>query len=82
MREFQELIFLINRHFQPGGVAQPGETDDLGEPSSMGLGGAGGKKPMLYEQSPDGGAFLAAQPVPRCGAFCYLAVVAREPNKD
>ncbi|KAJ8933848.1 hypothetical protein NQ314_013770 [Rhamnusium bicolor] len=43
---------------------------------------AGGRKPMLYENSPDGGAFLAAQPVPRCGAFCYLAVVAREPKTD
>lgn len=34
-------------------------------------------KPMLYQNSPDGGAFLAAQPIPRCGAFCYLAVVSR-----
>ncbi|KAJ1528031.1 hypothetical protein ONE63_007952 [Megalurothrips usitatus] len=31
-----------------------------------------------YEYSPDGGEFFAAQPVPRCGAFCYLAVVARQ----
>ncbi|EFA08209.1 uncharacterized protein LOC103313929 [Tribolium castaneum] len=41
-----------------------------------------GRKPMLYENSPDGGAFLAAQPIPRCGAFCYLAVVARKPEAD
>jgi len=34
-------------------------------------------KRIIYQQSPDGGAFLAAQPVPRCGAFCYMAVVAR-----
>ncbi|VVC45706.1 Domain of unknown function DUF4485, partial [Cinara cedri] len=39
-------------------------------------------KPMLYRQSPDGGAFLAAQPVPKCGAFCYLAVVSKPPAKD
>lgn len=39
-------------------------------------------KPMVYRQSPDGGAFLAAQPVPRCGAFCYLAVVSKPPAKD
>lgn len=39
-------------------------------------------KPMLYRQSPDGGAFLAAQPVPKCGAFCYLAVVSKPPLKD
>lgn len=38
------------------------------------------QKPMLYSHSPDGGAFLAAQPIPRCGAFCYLAVVSR--SKD
>ncbi|XP_017771725.1 PREDICTED: uncharacterized protein LOC108559094 [Nicrophorus vespilloides] len=39
------------------------------------------EKPMLYQNSPDGGAFLAAQPIPRCGAFCYLAVVSRSPKK-
>lgn len=39
------------------------------------------KKPILYEYSPDGGAFLASQPIPRCGAFCYLAVVSRTSNK-
>jgi hypothetical protein len=39
-------------------------------------------KPMLYRQSPDGGAFLAAQPVPKCGAFCYLAVVSKPPAKE
>ncbi|XP_026814426.1 uncharacterized protein LOC113554674 [Rhopalosiphum maidis] len=40
------------------------------------------EKPMLYRQSPDGGAFLAAQPIPKCGAFCYLAVVSKPPAKD
>ncbi|XP_050438139.1 uncharacterized protein LOC126844207 [Adelges cooleyi] len=39
-------------------------------------------KPMLYRQSPDGGAFLAAQPIPKCGAFCYLAVVSKPPKKE
>ncbi|VVC32256.1 Domain of unknown function DUF4485 [Cinara cedri] len=39
-------------------------------------------KPMLHRQSPDGGAFLAAKPVPKCGAFCYLAVVSKPPVKD
>ncbi|KAI5746845.1 uncharacterized protein LOC103509149 [Diaphorina citri] len=38
--------------------------------------------PLLYRQSPDGGAFLAAQPVPRCGAFCYLAVVCGQDEKE
>lgn len=40
-------------------------------------------KPLneFLERSPDKGAFLMAQPVPRCGAFCYLAVVSRNPNK-
>jgi len=40
------------------------------------------EKPMLYRQSPDGGAFLAAQPIPKCGAFCYLAVVSKPPAKE
>ncbi|XP_030745203.1 uncharacterized protein LOC115874245 [Sitophilus oryzae] len=63
-------------HLLPGGVAEV----DLEEWREHAAGGT--KKPMLYENSPDGGAFLAAQPIPRCGAFCYLAVVAREPKKD
>ncbi|XP_018335228.1 uncharacterized protein LOC108744122 [Agrilus planipennis] len=40
------------------------------------------EKPLLYANSPDGGAFLAAQPIPRCGAFCYLAVVSKSPKAD
>jgi len=40
------------------------------------------EKPMLYRQSPDGGAFLAAQPIPKCGAFCYLAVVSKPLAKE
>lgn len=40
------------------------------------------RKPLLYENSPDGGAFLASQPVPRCGAFCYLAVVSRDTKNE
>lgn len=35
------------------------------------------KRPELYERSPDGGSFLSAQPVPRCGAYCYLALVSK-----
>nr|CAH7752652.1 unnamed protein product [Callosobruchus chinensis] len=63
-------------HLLPGGIAEV-EVDEFGDqqPSQA-------NKPMLYENSPDGGAFLAAQPVPRCGAFCYLAVVARDPKHE
>ncbi|XP_073998537.1 uncharacterized protein [Rhodnius prolixus] len=39
---------------------------------------ASAQRPMLYRTSPDGGAFLAAQPVPKVGAFCYLAVVSKD----
>lgn len=38
-------------------------------------------KGQLFDRSPDKGAFLVGQPVPRCGAFCYLAVVSRQPEK-
>ncbi|XP_056634147.1 uncharacterized protein LOC130443494 [Diorhabda sublineata] len=58
-------------HLLPGGIAEAEAPEDEKPPT---------KQPMLYEKSPDGGAFLAAQPVPRCGAFCYLAVVARDPK--
>lgn len=38
------------------------------------------KLPFMMANSPDQGAFLVSQPVPKCGAFCYLAVVSRPPN--
>lgn len=40
----------------------------------------GFKLPQIMRQSPDQGAFLVTQPVPKCGAFCYLAVVSRPKN--
>lgn len=40
------------------------------------------RKAEIFEKSPDKGAFLAAQPVPRCGAFCYLAVVSKPPDQQ
>lgn len=40
------------------------------------------EKPMLYRKSPDGGAFLAAQPIPKWGVFCYLTVVSKPPLKE
>lgn len=40
----------------------------------------GFKLPKIMQQSPDQGAFLINQPVPKCGAFCYLAVVSRPTN--
>lgn len=43
---------------------------------------AGAQQPLLYQHSPDGGAFLASQPIPRCGAFCYLAVVSKTAKSD
>lgn len=36
--------------------------------------------PLVMENSPDHGAFLVNQPVPKCGAFAYIAIVSR-PNK-
>lgn len=38
------------------------------------------KLPFMMANSPDQGAFLVSQPVPKCGAFCYVAVVSRPPN--
>ncbi|XP_047002803.1 uncharacterized protein LOC124620177 [Schistocerca americana] len=34
-------------------------------------------EPLVQALSPDGGAFLANQPMPRCGAFCYIAVLCK-----
>lgn len=61
---------------QPGGAIAMAGLDGDG-----GAGGGKTSKPMLYQSSPDGGAFLASQPIPRCGAFCYLAVVSKG-NQD
>jgi hypothetical protein len=66
--------------FQPGGAEADADAEaGIFEKVEN---GEGGKKPLIYENSPDGGAFLAAQPIPRCGAFCYLAVVARKPEPE
>lgn len=35
---------------------------------------------QLMRLSPDSGAFLVSQPVPKSGSFCYLAVASRPPN--
>lgn len=56
----------MQKAVEEAGQGMPGET----------------QKPLLYQHSPDGGAFLASQPIPRCGAFCYLAVVSRSPQND
>lgn len=37
--------------------------------------------PQSMVQPMDQGAFLVSQPVPKCGAFCYLAVVSRKTNR-
>lgn len=63
-----------------GGGAKDGKKD--GAAWECDLSGEDTDKPLLYRQSPDGGAFLAAQPVPKCGAFCYLAVVSKPPAKE
>ncbi|KAG5671178.1 hypothetical protein PVAND_001389 [Polypedilum vanderplanki] len=37
--------------------------------------------PLIMQNSPDHGAFLVSQPVPKCGAFAYIAIVSRPMNK-
>jgi hypothetical protein len=37
--------------------------------------------PLIMQNSPDHGAFLVSQPVPKCGAFAYIAIVSRPANK-
>jgi hypothetical protein len=39
------------------------------------------KLPLIMQNSPDQGAFLVSQPIPKCGAFAYIAVVSRPPKK-
>lgn len=36
--------------------------------------------PDIYRKSPDGGEFLSQQPIPKSGAFCYLAIVSKSMN--
>lgn len=64
--------------FQPGGAEGKTTENKQFEDAQ----GSAPKKPFIYAHSPDGGEFLTAQPIPRCGAFCYLAVVARKPEHD
>ncbi|XP_022916690.1 uncharacterized protein [Onthophagus taurus] len=63
-------------HMLPGGAEAMSGPDGKWTDASQ----LNEQKPLLYQHSPDGGAFLAAQPIPRCGAFCYLAVVSRSPK--
>ncbi|CAG9809448.1 unnamed protein product [Chironomus riparius] len=39
------------------------------------------KLPLIMQNSPDHGAFLVSQPIPKCGAFAYIAIVSRPANK-
>ncbi|XP_058451462.1 uncharacterized protein LOC131430466 [Malaya genurostris] len=69
-------------HLMPSlGTAMTGETTSkpiyeaqTGSPSGA------TRRAELFQRSPDGGAFLVSQPVPRCGAFCYLAIVSKQPK--
>lgn len=67
-------------HLLPGGAEAVAGVDTsikFGDAESM-----KSSQPLIYQHSPDGGAFLAAQPIPRCGAFCYLAVISRTPKPE
>lgn len=73
------------RYLLSGAAANPNEKDTKKDSSAWECDDSDGEdadKPMLYKQSPDGGAFLAAQPVPKCGAFSYVAVVSKPPAKE
>ncbi|XP_055547989.1 uncharacterized protein LOC129731765 [Wyeomyia smithii] len=56
-------------------TAKPIYENLTGSPS-----GGASRRAELFQRSPDGGAFLVSQPVPRCGAFCYLAIVSKPPT--
>lgn len=38
--------------------------------------------PKIMRNSPDGGDYLVNQPIPKCGAFCYLVIVTRPPEEE
>lgn len=52
-----------------------GDTLATGE-----VGRSSTRKPEIVRRSPDGGEFLAGQPIPDVGAFCYLAVLTKKGN--
>ncbi|XP_012262264.1 uncharacterized protein LOC105689668 [Athalia rosae] len=58
----------------------PGRIDNTENPEEIiaSLEEPGGDNPMVMKMSPDGGAFLAAQPVPHQGSFCYLAITTKK----
>lgn len=73
------------RYLLSGAAPNPNEKDSKKDSSAWECDDSDEEdatKPMLYKQSPDGGAFLAAQPVPKCGAFSYVAVVSKPPVKN
>nr|XP_050866720.1 uncharacterized protein LOC127071463 [Vespula vulgaris] len=60
--------------FQPG----KSEVTDDGVDSMTKLEDLIEEKSMIMSLSPDDGAFLASQPVPHHGSFCYLAITTKK----
>lgn len=68
-------VMIIINHFQPT-FKKDGDADlntDWIEDFQRGE----SSFPDIYQKSPDGGAFLSSQPIPKCGAFCYVAIVGK-----
>ncbi|XP_043683086.1 uncharacterized protein LOC122636177 [Vespula pensylvanica] len=61
-------------------IVSPGKTEvsDDGVDSMTKLEDLIEEKSMIMSLSPDDGAFLASQPVPHHGSFCYLAITTKK----
>ncbi|XP_046737978.1 uncharacterized protein LOC124406583 [Diprion similis] len=61
-----------------GGVCDMNPPKTIKSGDSVNAGGA--QRSEIMRRSPDGGAFLASQPIPDVGAFCYLSVITKKPK--
>lgn len=69
------ILFLYFLNLQPStsGQGKTGVNTDWVEDLKK----ADSSIPDIYRKSPDGGEFLSQQPIPKSGAFCYLAIVSK-----
>lgn len=59
-------------------ILQPGEGVINDIESVSDINDLAQEKSMIVSLSPDDGAFLASQPVPHHGSFCYLAITTKK----
>jgi hypothetical protein len=90
MKRRNELMRILVKQFEKGSITYPFNANpntfkslaDIPVPEEPNLlERLENRGNILMKQSPDDGDFLVKQPIPKCGAFCYLVIVSRPSEK-